>query len=413
MPHALRHAVFLARATSEPETGTPAARLGQAAFLVLRLVDLLAPGQSGGTPDVFLYQASATDRYARELDLDSPEKAHLLAVVKGAQDAFSARQPRLATPALVAYGHYLEDVGLYEEALDVLDTTLIVGGEGLTPGDAIATTLRIARVNRKLARFDSAYAAYERAGSQALVAGDVYSELLSRIGRVNLVWARGNLAEAEAGYRQLVVDAQAARQPDAEARAVQGLAETISLRGRHTEAIPYSWRAYQLYENAPAKVRVLIELGIMFREAGDPDASERALRAAFQLRGDSDDGSNAVLELMETSSIRGDRFGYARWRDEARRREARLSPSMRVDFCLKQGLAEARFGHVDRGEEYLQEALDLARDLRLHEYVFRIEGVKNSLRESGRLQPAESAEVVRDESLDAVRTSLRELVAAG
>ena len=412
VPHALRHAVFLARATSESEMGAPSARLGQAAFLVLRLVDLLIPGQSVGAPDVFLYQASATDRYARELDVDSSEKAHLLAIVKGARDAFTAQQAGLVTPALVAYAHLLEDSGLYHEALDVLDTLLVVGGEGLAQGDAIATWLRVARVNRKLIQFDTAYAAYERAGTMALLAGDVYSELLSRIGRVNIVWYRGNLTEAEAGYRQLIADAQAAHLPDAEARATQGLGDTLSMRGNGAGAIPLLWRAYELYEDVPAKVRVLIELGIDFRGVGDFEASDRALRVGLKIRGDSEDGTNAILELMETCSQRGDRFGYARWREEARRRESRLSPSMKADFLLKQGLAEARFGNVERGREQLRQALDLAHTLKLHELEFRIEGLVNDLREPDRLQPAESAEVMQNQSLDAVRAGLRELAAA-
>ena len=116
--------------------GTPTARLGQAAFLVLRLVDLLLPSQSSGTPDVFLYQASATERYARELDADSPEKAHLLAVVKGARDAFTTQWVGLLAPSLFAYGHLLEETSHYEEALDVFDTLLILGGEGLAHADS-------------------------------------------------------------------------------------------------------------------------------------------------------------------------------------------------------------------------------------------------------------------------------------
>lgn len=389
--------------------GTPAARLGQAAFLVLRLVDLLLPSQSTSAPDVFLYQASATERYTRELDVDSPEKAHLLAVVKSARDAFTSQQARLIAPALFAYGHFLEDAGLYPEALDVLETLLIVGGEGLTQGDAIATTLRVARVNRKLAHFDEAYAAYEQAGSQALIAGDVDAEFRSRLGRVNIVWARGNLAEAEAGYRRLIADAQAAKLPEGEASATQGLADTMHLRGRTAEAIPYSWRAFELYENVTDKSRVLIELGITFRSIGDCDASERALQSALRLRGESEDGNNAVLELMETCSVRGDRFGYARWRDEARRRETRFAPSMRVDFLMKQGMADARFGHAARGLDLLQQAMALAQTLKLHEYVFRIEGLKKDFGEPDRLQPARSAEAVQGESLDVVRAGLREL----
>lgn len=376
---------------------------------MLRLVDLLLPGQSAGAPDVFLYQASATERYTRELDVDSTEKAHLLAIVKGSRDAFTAQEPNLVIPALVAYAHLLEDSGLYNEALDVLETLLTVGGEALSQRDTIATTLRIARVHRKLIQFDRAYAAYERAGSLALLAGDAYSELLSRIGRVNIVWHRGNYPEAEAGYRQLITDAQAAELPDAEARSVHGLAATLSMRGRPVESIPLLWRAFELYEDVPARVRILIELAIDFREVGDCEASDRALRCALKIRGDSEDGTNAVLELMETCSRRGDRFGYARWRDEARRREARLTPSMLVDFHLKQGLADARFGNLERGYAFLQRATDLATKLQLHEFVFRIEKVKNDLREADRLQPVAPAEVVNDASLDAVRASLREL----
>jgi len=392
--------------------GAPAARLGQAAFLVLRLVDLLLPGQSAGAPDVFLYQASATERYARELDLESPEKAHLLAVVKGAREAFTAQQTRLLTPALFAYAHHLEDAGQYEEAFDVLRTLTEVGGETQSPRDGIAITLRTARVLRKLARFDEAYDAYEQAGSQALIAGDVYSELLSRIGRVNIVWARGNLAEAEAGYRQIITDAQAAGQPDAEARATQGLGATLSMRGRLVESIPHTWRAFELFEDVGSKVRVLGDLGIALRQSGDLEGGERAFRASLQLGGETENGTNAVIELMETCSQRGDRMGYARWREEARRRESRLSPSLRVDFYLKQGVGDARFGSVERGEEHLQTALEIAEKFNLHELVFRIEGLKNDLRESSRLQPAGPAEGIESESVEAVRASLRELVAA-
>jgi len=389
--------------------GAPTARLGQAAFLVLRLVDLLLPSQSGSAPDVFLYQASATERYTRELDVESVEKAHLLALIKGARDAFATQKVAMAVPSLFAYGHFLEEVSQYPEALDVLDTLLIVGGEGLSPADAIATTLRIARVNRKLSNFDEAYRWYERASSAALLAGDAHAEMASRLGRVNIVWARGNLAEAEAGYRALIADARAAHQVGHEASATQGLAVTISQRGRPAEAIPYAWRAYELFDDVANKVRTLIGLGIMLRDVGDLAAAEQALRASLAAANGTEHSENAVLELMECASQRGDRFGYARWREEARRRESRYLPSMRVDFFLKQGVAERRFGNVARSDALLETALELAQKHKLHEYVFRIERMKDDLRESNRLHPVEAAEVGSDESLDAVRAGLREL----
>jgi tetratricopeptide (TPR) repeat protein len=375
-------------------------------------VDLLLPVESRTAPDVFLYQASATERYAREMDVDSPEKALLLSIIKGARNTFTVHQSTLMTPALFAYGHYLEETSRYEEALDVLRTLVDLGRDKLAARDAIATTLRIARVLRKLAHFDEAYSSYEEAGSLALVTGDVYSELLSRIGRVNIVWNRGNLAEAEAGYRQLIEDARAAHQTDAEARATDGLASTLSVKGRPAEAIPFAWRAFELYEDSTSKNRALVGLGILLRDLGDLDAAEQAFRAALARTDGTEHSGNAVLELIECASLRGDRFGYARWREEARRRESGFTPSMRVDFLLKQGLADARFGSVERGQEHLQLALTLAQQHKLHEYVFRIDGLKQNLRELDRLAPAEVAEGMAQESVEAVRAGLRELVAA-
>src|SRR2546422_1137102 len=47
------------------------------------------------------------------------------------RSAFEQHRVGLALPALFAYAHYLEDEMRLEEALDVLDTLLRVGGEKL------------------------------------------------------------------------------------------------------------------------------------------------------------------------------------------------------------------------------------------------------------------------------------------
>jgi tetratricopeptide (TPR) repeat protein len=415
---ALRHAVFLARAADCPQFATSAGHLGQAGFLVLRLVDLLLPGQPAPGPgaDVFMYQASATERYGRELEGESDEKAHLLAVVKGARDAFAEGRPALVAPALFAYAHLLEEMGQYLEALDVLDTLLNVGGDNLSGADAIATTLRVARVNRKLASFDAAYAAYEKAGAFALAEGDTYSELLSRVGRVNIVFDRGNLAEAEHGYRDLVAAAQAARQVDAEARATHGLGATYDRRGLPAQAIPCLWRAFELYQDEMSKLRCLVGVGIMFRATGDFASAEQAFLETLRRSANTEVGLNVLLELMDCASARGDRLTYARWREECRRQESRLIPSGQVDFYLKQGIGDARFGNPARGLESLETGLALAQRHQLHEYVFRIERTMQELRDSNRtetIRPVEAAESIADEALNEVRASLKQLVGAG
>src|SRR5690242_12083086 len=84
-PTLLRHAVFLTRG-GDAASSAPAVRIGQGAFLALRLVDLLR-SEPATEADVFHYQWSATERYCRELEIVSPETSHLLAVVQSARDA--------------------------------------------------------------------------------------------------------------------------------------------------------------------------------------------------------------------------------------------------------------------------------------------------------------------------------------
>src|SRR6059036_2598765 len=200
----LPHAIFLQRATGPSPAASLEARLGQGAFLALRLVDLLAPDRDPVSQDAFHYQWVATDRFCGELRAAAAEGVHVHRVAASASDAHRLSDPRFIGSALLVYAMHLE------EALDVLRTLVQVGGMRLSSSDAVAVRLRIARVHRKLNRFDEAEAAYAEAGELAATVGDRYSELLSRIGRANSVLGRGNLAEAERSMRSILVEARAA-----------------------------------------------------------------------------------------------------------------------------------------------------------------------------------------------------------
>src|SRR3989475_1874454 len=153
----LPHAIFLQRVSGNASPTSLEARLGQGAFLALRLVDLLAPGREPVSPDAFHYQCVATDRFCRELRGTSPEGAHVHGTTTSAADAYRLGDVRQVVPALLAYAHFLEDELRLDEALDVLATLLEVGGERLAASDAVAARLRIARVSRKLNRFDASH----------------------------------------------------------------------------------------------------------------------------------------------------------------------------------------------------------------------------------------------------------------
>src|SRR2546425_2885380 len=152
----LPHAVFLSRLASATDSNAVEVRLGQAAFLTLRLVDLLSRDHEPPHPDAFMYQHLATERFCRDLQCGGPEEAHLKGLVGTAAHTYRLGDARLVAPALLAYALYLEDDARYEEALDVLETTLQVGGDRLRVADAVAATLRLAPVNRNAPRFSGA-----------------------------------------------------------------------------------------------------------------------------------------------------------------------------------------------------------------------------------------------------------------
>src|SRR5256885_16112810 len=71
----LPHAIFLQRVSGPQGATSLEARLGQGAFLALRLVDLLAPDRPHVSADAFHYQWVATDRVCAELRAAATEGA--------------------------------------------------------------------------------------------------------------------------------------------------------------------------------------------------------------------------------------------------------------------------------------------------------------------------------------------------
>src|SRR5213078_2459168 len=380
----LPHAIFLQRVTDHAPATSLEARLGQGAFLALRLVDLLAADRDPVSSDAFHYQWIATDRFCRELRAAATEGAHVHGIAASASDAHRLNDRRMIAPALLAYAHYLEDAMRLDEALDVLWTLVQVGGPQLSSPDAVAVRLRLARVNRKQNRFDEAEAAYAEAGELATAAGDRYSELLSRIGRANTLLGRGNLAEAERCLQTILADA----------RAAHGIGVALVHMGQPADAIPHVWRGFELFEDDESRLRALGDLGIMLLMVGNVPAAEHALTEVVKRGGTNETVSNAMIELMHCASSRGDRIGFARWRERCDARVTDMPPNIRADFYLKQGIGLARFGQMRKAETFMEQALQVASGAGLHEFEFRIERIKNGLRDCESLLHGEPTAVV-------------------
>src|SRR5437879_2326050 len=276
----LPHAVFLHRLAGESPSSALEPRLGRAAYVALRLVDLLGPEYTTLHPDAFHYQHVATARCCRDLPPGATETSHLVGLVHGTHDAFEQQSAGLVLPALFAYAHYLEDEMRLEEALDVLDTLLQVGGAQLPPVDAVGARLRRARVYRKLNEFDAAEQSYAEGGALAAAMGDTHSELLSRIGRAHSLMGRGNLAEAEQSLRGTLAEADANGDRQAQALAHHVLSAVLQTGGRPADAISHAWVAFKSYDDEISRGRALGDLGSLFLIVGETQGAQRALREA-------------------------------------------------------------------------------------------------------------------------------------
>jgi tetratricopeptide (TPR) repeat protein len=236
-------------------------------------------------------------------------------------------------------------------------------------------------VLRKLNAFDAAAQAYDAAGALAAASGDHHSELLSRIGRANAVMGRGNLLEAGRSLRGVLQDSEALGDREAQARAHQVIAVVLSMGGQPAEAIPHAWQAFQLYEDELSRMRVLSDLGIMLLIVGDVEGAERALTEIVRHGASQDVVDNAMIELMHCASYRRDRVGFERWRERCEARRDSMPPNILSDFSLKTAIGRARFGQFDRAEKLLGTALEIAEQAGLHEFAFRIERIKDGLRD--------------------------------
>jgi tetratricopeptide (TPR) repeat protein len=402
-PMTLPHAVFLERASLHPPTSA-AVRQGQGAFLVLRLLDLLGPNPPVEvTEDAFRYQWAATDRYCRELSLGEAEATHLQGLVRGAQDAHTTCDVRVLAPGLLAYAHYLEDEGHYDEAADVVLTTITVGGDRLGAADRIAAQLRLGRVRRKVMRWEEAESAYSEAGRLALEVGDAFSALLSRLGHVNVLHFRGNLAEAERSYWGILTDAKAGRHVEAEARAEHGLGSVLTARGQAMEAVPHIWNAFGLYQDEPSRLRVLQDLGFALLTLGEVAGAEQALLQVVRGEQSSDNLNNALIELMHCASYRRDRLAFERWRERCEAAMESMAPNMCADFLLKSGIGLARFGLFAKADRLMEEGLTVARGHQLHGLEFKIERIKSGLRDCEAEVNAGQAVTEPEWSSDAVK----------
>ena len=284
-----------------------------------------------------------------------------------------------------------------------------IGGGRLQASDATSAWMRLGRVRRLQADFDQADAAYAEAGRIATNEGNREAVLISRVGQCNVVYFRGNLAEAERGWRSILADTVGTPYRGVTAQAEHGLGNLLNLRGQPHAGAPHLWRAYELYDEESLRLRVLTDLGIVMLRLGHVEAAEQALSEVVRRERTGEGLTNVLIELMNCASYRRDRLGFERWRERCLEHVGHAPPNIRADYSMKAGIGYARFGNGRRAENELRQALEIATAHDLHELVFRIEPILAGAKDCGAPDHVESAAPEIIESLREVSASLATL----
>ena len=359
--------------------------IGLGAFLSLRLADQFGAEAYGCSRAALEYQCSATRSFVEGIHPKSKHSAMLCELVRVAEAALESDEPRMLFSPLLAFAFSLEREACINEALDVLETALHLS-DGWDREEEIATLLHLGRVLRNMGRLGDARLAYQRAGTAAARIPDNHSELLSRIGLGVVARFVGNLPESEKILRAVIAEACECDDRDAEAKACHDLAGTLHFAGRAANAVPLTFRAYELYDSQLQKAKALSDTGAILKELGQYGAAKHALSLVLSNDLPPDVRARAELECLDLAALTGDRLSFERFRQSLAAQNGALLPEVQLDFELKVGVGLSQFEEHQQGEAHLRRAVELAEFLCMSERLFFAEQQLEEVRQR-RIRP--------------------------
>ena len=367
----LSHEPFLERARLQREQERDGqARLALGGYVVARLVDkLLSVREEQEGSEGFPWQLDAVRRYVNELPPDAAETAHLAGVV----DAIPAGGSATASlwKNLTAYAYFLEHEGRLEESLEVLNLAIRSQAPQLKPADFLPYALLAGRLNRMLARWESAKNCYQAAQETADSIGDANRSFRARLGSAHVFRGCGNLPRARVEVEEVI--AQSRDLTDIQSDAYLDLGAILMVQGFREEGLSALYQAFRLCEEVPSRMRILSNLGYALNESGHYEAARVALEIVVASESSYHVKVNALLELMQLESAVGNRMAFERRRHQARESLDRMPPSTAIDYYYKTAIGLARFGRLEQARDAGNHALQLAEQHKLNEWYFRVE----------------------------------------
>ena len=404
----LNHEPFLERARlqREQERDVPA-WLALGAYVVARLINKLLTLEAGpDSLDGFRWQLDAVRRHIDDLPTDAPETAHLAGVAAAVSPNGGTSQGLWMN--LTAYAYFLEHEGRLEESLEILNLAAQVQGRDTSPEDFASYALFAARLNRQLARWDTATTCYAAAEEAARACGDDVSALRGRLGQGAVHRGRGNLPLAREVAESVVRDASKLELAEVQAMGYADLGAVYALQGLKLEELKANYQAFRLTPDAHQRMRTLGDLGTALCGIG----AFQTARVAFEIVINSNTSfsvrSNALLELMDLESNIGNRVSFERCRSMIERNVERLPPSIAADYQYKLGTGFMRFDQMTRARSALLAGLELAETHQLNTWYFRIEQALKQLAERRQEPVVVSSELSQSPAILEMEVGLRE-----
>ena len=314
-------------------------------------------------------------RTVRDLIAASPrsEERTLLLALLEALDEDGAQQPptRAWIAARTEYAEWLEAQGHVASALALFAVT---DGDAWGQAAAIDTvrgTLLVARLYRRLARWEAAERGYSAAGRMALQIGAEELGFHAEIGSALALTQRGNLPEAHRRWLDLHARTQHAS-ADLRYRVASNFGLLLERIGKPVDALARFLEAAALAPDSQSILLVFSNIGVVLAQLGYWSAAlavqemVRARASSWTIR------VNAEIETLASLSRR-DPDEFRRRASELESMIARMSPAMRVDCRYQIAAGAALLGDRQRASELLTDALSDAAANGLHQWYFRIE----------------------------------------
>jgi len=372
----LKHLAFF-EDLSKADECAPAWHNVSAGLVVMRLVDELIDNGPAA-----LGRDSWTVRPVREAIAEVPDTTPLRRILTSIVDAIEGVATvdiHALIPRLMAYGQALEYEAKFALATDVYET-IIAHADPLEDADLVVSAhIQHAFCLRTVGDLDSAAAAYGRASSVALAAGDLIGVLRGRLGDAKIATARGNMPKAEGILDETIARAQSNGLVHVQSLALADRAYVAGLCQQHDRAIRYSYEAMELMASPRMRDRILNNIATGFRFLGLFDAARDAYLVLATTAEEQYVRWLAEVNLMELAAQEGGELTFDKYRRDLE--SADFAPQLRITYLLHVGRGYHALGRSHMGVPYLERPLEMAVDQGLNQMVFEVESALTSARQ--------------------------------